>query len=276
MLQQIIDKKREELIAEKKNKLYSSNEEQSDGSIGKRLNNSRLRQGKVGFAQTIKDAAAQKGVAIIAEVKFASPTSPNLGSTESLLDRVREYEKAGADAISIITEKHFFKGDLDFITRVEKEAAIAVLQKDFVVDQYQIYQAKDIGADAILLIARLVEAETLKQFVELALEIGVEPVVEINDDKDLMKARATDTNIIAVNARDLDTFEVSVEKACMLLKQIPDSYIKLGFSGIKSKTEVDKYIESGANGVLVGTALMKANNISNFIEGLRRQLEGGP
>lgn len=258
-LEKIVQLKKEDLVKEKKNRNYSSN---TFSVRSKNLNSSR-------FVRTIAEAAKQKRIALIAEVKFASPTSPNLGPAEDLLKRVTEYEKAGADAISIITEKHFFKGSLDFVTQVKKIVKIPVLQKDFVIDEYQIYQAKEIGSDAILLIARLVDAEALKQFVDLALKIGVEPVVEINDDKDLMKAITTKTNIIAVNARDLDTFEVSVEKACNLLKRIPENYIKLGFSGIKSKEEVDKYIKSGANGVLVGTALMKTDNVYNFILSLR-------
>lgn len=242
IIQQIIDKKREDLAEEKKN-------------------DNKFRQA------ILKPKHGQ--VAIIAEVKFASPTNPNLGSPEQLLERVKEYEKSGADAISIITEKHFFKGSLGFVTRVKEVVNIPVLQKDFVIDEYQIYQAKSIGSDAILLIARLVDTETLKRFVEIALEIGIEPVVEINNEEDLKKAIATETSIIAVNARDLDTFEISVDKACNLLKKISEKYIKLGFSGINSKEEVNKYIESGVSGILVGTALMKAGNIDEFIGELR-------
>lgn len=210
-----------------------------------------------------------KTFAIIAEIKFASPTNPNLGSPEDLLDRAREYQKAGADAISIITEKHIFKGDIEFVRQVKKVVNIPILQKDFVINEQQIYEAKSVGADALLFIARLVSEEKLKAFVLLAQKLGIEPVVEVFDEKDLKKAVATATRIIAVNARDLKTFVVDVDKACKLMKKIPNGFIKLGFSGIKSKTEVKKYADAGVRGVLVGTSLMKAKNIKEFIGGLR-------
>lgn len=208
-------------------------------------------------------------VAIIAEVKFASPTNPNLGSREKLLDRVKKYEDAGADAISIITEKHFFKGDTKFISQVKKEVDIPVLQKDFVIDKQQIYESKNIGSDALLLIAKLVDKKTLEDFVELCFSLEVEPVVEVNNEEDLEKAIITNTNIIAVNARNLENFEIDVEKACKLIKKIPDKFIKLGFSGINSRNEVEKYKKAGAKGVLIGTSLMRTKNIKEFIEGLK-------
>ncbi|MBI2430920.1 MAG: indole-3-glycerol-phosphate synthase [Candidatus Levybacteria bacterium] len=210
-----------------------------------------------------------KGFAIIAEIKFASPTNPNLGSPEDLLDRAKEYEKAGADAISIITKKAFFRGDIRFVSEVKKVVKIPILQKDFVIDERQIYEAKKAGADALLLIARIVSKEQLKAFVLLAQKLGIEPVVEVFDEKDLKKAVATKARFIAVNARDLETFAVDVDGACKLIEKIPNKFIKLGFSGIQSRAEVEKYIKAGAKGVLVGTALMKAKNIKEFIGGLR-------
>ncbi len=211
----------------------------------------------------------RNGISIIAEIKFASPTNPRLGSAEDLLDRAIEYQKAGADAISVITEKHFFKGDIRFVSQIKKSVKFPVLQKDFIIDEQQIYEAKNVGADALLLIARLIDKKTLNRFVELCFAQGIEPVVEVHNEADLKKAVTTKTSFIAVNARDLDTFEIDVEKACRLLKKIPTTYIKLGFSGIQSKVEVKKYVEAGAKGVLVGTSLMKAKNINGFISSLR-------
>lgn len=241
--------------------------------------------------------------AVIAEVKFASPSMgdvdlsnrphpdplPPRGLASSkrrlqgegnksrifemsrdLLERVKEYELAGADAISIITEKHFFKGDLSFVSKVKEAVSLPVLQKDFVIDEYQIYESKQAGADALLLIARLVDGDMLSRFVSLTKQLGIEPVVEINDEKDLEKAVISGTNIIAVNARDLDTFEMDVERACELMNKIPEKFVRLGFSAIQSRDEVGKYREAGARGVLVGTALMKTSNIAEFIEEIRK------
>ncbi len=227
-----------------------------------------LKQKKQGNDAFKKQFSSNDEIAIIAEVKFASPTHANLGSEEDLLTRVAQYEKAGASAISLITEEHFFKGDSAFIKQVKEHVSIPVLQKDFVIDPHQIYEAKINGSDALLFIARLLDDDTLIRFVTLAQELGVEPVVEINSDDDLIKALKTTTTIIAVNARDLNTFVIDVAAACSLLKQIPDQFIKLGFSGILSSEEVSQYKDAGANGVLIGTSLMKATNINDFLEGL--------
>jgi indole-3-glycerol phosphate synthase / phosphoribosylanthranilate isomerase len=232
------------------------------------LKSLRIRKKKTIFHNSLFIIPGEK-VSIIAEVKFASPTSPDLGSSKDLLSRVKQYEKAGADAISFITEKHYFKGDKKFIPQIKKTVKLPVLQKDFVIDQSQIYEAAEIGSDALLLIARLVDTKTLKQFVNLCFKLTIEPVVEINSEEDLKKAVATKTRIIAVNARDLETFAVDIEKACELMKKIPDKYMKLGFSGIQTREEVSLYINAGAKGVLVGTSLMKAENIQQHISSLR-------
>lgn len=219
-----------------------------------------------------KDAIAQgskQGVAIIAELKFATPTNPALGPPSGLIRRAVVYQQAGVNAISVITEKHFFKGDITFISKVKKKVNLPILQKDFVIDEYQIYEAKMAGADALLLIARIVSKIKLQQFVLLAQQLGIEPIVEVHNDVDLKKTVATKTLFVAVNARDLDTFIVDVEKARELMKKIPDKFIKLGFSGIHSKIEVQNYANAGAKGVLVGTSLMRAKNINEFLGGLR-------
>lgn len=210
-------------------------------------------------------------IAIIAEIKFASPTEPRLGARENLIGRAKQYEQAGADAISLIVEPHIFKGDLSDVLKVKKTVSLPILVKDFVTDQQQIHQVKKAGADAILLIAKLVDRETLVGFVTTAKAIGLEPVVEINTEEDLEKALTTNTKIMAVNARNLDTLEVDVEGACRLLSRAPDNFIRLGFSGINGKAEVEKYKKAGAKGVLVGTSLMKAKNIREFMGGLRGQ-----
>jgi len=208
-------------------------------------------------------------IAIIGEVKFASPTESYLGSSDSLNMRIEQYESAGIDAISIVTEKHFFHGDPIFVVQIKNVTSVPVLEKDFIVDEYQLYEAAKSGADAVLLIAKLLSKEKLSLFVEIAKTLDIEPVVEINDELDLKKANATTTRIIAVNARDLHSFIVDVDRACQLILKIPDRYIKLGFSGISSRIEVEKYKQAGASGVLIGTSLMKAKKISDYIEGVR-------
>ena len=211
-----------------------------------------------------------KTISVIAEIKLASPTHPNLGSKEEILQRAIAYEKADADAISFITEKHYFKGDPLYISQLKQAVSLPILQKDFVIDESQIYEAKAIGSDALLLIVRYLDNETVQAFVSLCLKLAIEPVVEINNEEDLQKAITTNTRIIAVNARNLEDFRIDVNKACALMKKVPDKYIKLGFSGIHSAKEVQQYKAAGAKGVLVGTALMKAGNIEMFIKRLSK------
>lgn len=260
-LDNIILKKREELFNIKNN---SQNSEEYKYQRSNKLERSRFLKAFI--------PAKKSNIGLIAEIKFASPTIKRLGSPEELINRVKQYEDAGVDAVSVITEKHYFKGDSSFVSEVKKYIDIPVLQKDFVIDSCQIYEAKKIGSDALLLIAKLVDNKTLNEFVRLCLDLDIEPVVEINDADDLEKAISTDTNIIAVNARDLETFVVDVAKACILMKRIPEKYIKLGFSGINSELEVELYRKAGAQGILVGTSLMKAKNIKECI----RKLLGFP
>lgn len=208
-------------------------------------------------------------IAVIAEIKFASPSSGSLGSHDELLARVKKYKEAGADAISTVTEKHFFHGDPKFVTQIKHETSLPVLQKDFILDKYQIYESAQTGADAILFIARILSRIELVEFVKLAQRLELEPIVEINDENDLKKAVATTTRTIAVNARDLNSFTMDVDRACNLMQKIPNQFIKLGFSGISSKVEIEKYKKAGARGVLIGTSLMKSTKIADFLEGVR-------
>lgn len=265
----------EKIIARKKGDLLEKK---------KRLSLNELRgQIKGGSGSGLFYKAITKSIndpAIIAEVKLASPTGGDMGSSKDLLKRVKQYESAGADAISIITEPHFFKGSVDFIGKVKEAVKLPILQKDFVIDEYQIYEATllcsdqigatarqgQTGADALLLIARLVDNKTLERFVEICLEKGIEPVVEIYSEEDLEKAIETESRFIAVNSRDLDTFDVDVRRACKLMKKIPDRFVRLGFSGIRSEEEVRQYRKAGARGILIGTSLMKAKNIGEFLE----------
>lgn len=257
VLVQIIKKKKEDLALQKKDIPISKLKEfVSNLGLYKNL-----------FREAILNA---QSIALIAEIKLASPSDQSLNSNIDIMDMAGEYEIAGADAISYITEKHFFNGDVAQVIKIAAKVTLPILQKDFVIDEYQIYEAKIVGSNALLLIARLIDQEKLKSFVKLCKTIGIEPVVEINSQEDLNKALKTTANIIAVNARDLSTFEIDVDKACELLELIPAKFVKLGFSGISSSAEVKKYQEAGASGVLVGTSLMKSKNVSEFIKELKQ------
>jgi len=212
---------------------------------------------------------SNKELIILGEIKLASPTEGKLGKPEDIEGRALAYEQAGVDIISVITEHTRFSGDTSFVPRIQKVTSMPILQKDFVMDVKQIYESKSLGVDALLLIASIVDTPTLKKFTALCKKLEIEPVVEVNDENDLKKALSTSTSCIAINARDLRTFKVDVDRACQIMEKIPDRYIKLGFSGIHTSVEVKKYRNAGAKGVLVGTALMKTENIDTFVQELR-------
>lgn len=214
------------------------------------------------FSKTLLSA---KGIAIIGELKFASPTDHSIGSKKLLVRKIKEYEDAGISALSIVTEPHFFQGDIGYIAKAKKVSDLPILQKDFIIDEKQIYEAAFLGVDALLLIARILKSRELKEYVSLCKKLGIEPIVEVAREEDIQSAITSGTDIIAINARDLDTFTVNIRKACELLKMIPDSFIKLGFSGVKTQEDMDMYNKAGVQGVLIGISLMKTENVSDFL-----------
>lgn len=210
-----------------------------------------------------------RDVSIVAEIKLASPLTGKLGDENDIGKKVKEYENGFADAISVVVDKKYFGGGLEFIRKVKNAVSLPILAKDFVIDPYQIYEMKVYGADAVLLIAKIISLKKLGQLVKLAMELNLEPVVEVQNKKELENGINTKTRIIAVNARDLKTFEVDIEKACELIRIIPKKFVSLGFSGITDRGGVRKYKNAGAKGILVGTSLMKTKNIKEFLVSLR-------
>ncbi len=208
-------------------------------------------------------------ISIIAEIKLASPTIGRFADKNSVLNQVIKYERGRTDAISVVVDKKYFGGELEFIKQIKNVVSVPILAKDFIIGPYQIYELKAYGADAILLIAKIISAEKLDQFVRLAMELNMEPIVEVQTRQELNNALKTDTRIIAVNARNLESFDVNIDDACKLLKLIPKKYRTLGFSGIKNRKDVQKYKNAGAKGVLVGTSLMKSIDIKGLLMSLR-------
>lgn len=230
-----------------------------------------LKSFRIANTETLKSKFnGNSPMVIIAEIKLSTPTLKGLGSEKDVIAKAKEYQKARADMISVVTEKNFFNGSIGFIKKI-KDARITlpILHKDFIIDPYQVYESKFIGADAILLIAKIVDTKTLKELTTLASSLGIEPIVEISDTDDLKKALQTKAIFIAVNARNLNTFKIDIDKACELLRKIPRRYIRLAFSGINSKEEMRRYKNAGAKGVLIGTGLMKTQDVESFLGGLR-------
>jgi indole-3-glycerol phosphate synthase len=203
------------------------------------------------------------GIKIIAEIKKFSPSSGNL-SVDGFepVEIAKQYEKAGASAISVLTDFEFFGGKKQHLSQVKNSVKIPVLRKDFIIDEYQIYEAKYIGADAILLIVRLIDDVQLEDYLSIAGEIGLEVLVEVFDRHDIARALKVSPypKIIGVNNRDLETLEVDISRSIEFSSLFPPDVIKVSESGIKDKNDVLKLIDAGFNAILVGESLMRSND----------------
>ncbi len=201
---------------------------------------------------------------LLCELKMKSPSHPS-SFIENIDSVLNDYASAEVDAISVVTDQEYFGGDLSMVQKA-RGSNLPVLRKDFIVEARQI---TEVQTDAILLIARIVNPETLMELVEICLKLNIEPVVEIHDETDLERTLDSGANTIAVNARDLQTQKIDQSKALELLARIPQNRTKLLFSGITSPEDIHNAREHGAQGVLVGTAALEATNRVQFARSLK-------
>lgn len=204
--------------------------------------------------------ALNKGCAVIAEVKRRSPSK---GVLRDGLDPVKlagVYEHNGAAAISVLTDRQFFGGSTDDLRKISNAAGIPVLRKDFIIDPLQIYESRMIGADAVLLIARVLEQSELKEYIEIARSLGLAALVEIHDRSDAEKAAASGAEIIGINNRDLSTFVTDIRTTLDLLVLIPEGKTIVSESGINTRTDIVLLQHAGVNAFLIGEALVKADD----------------
>lgn len=203
-------------------------------------------------------AALQKeGISIIAEVKKASPSKGVICENFDPAEIAAAYEKAGADAISVLTEEYYFKGSSAYLSAIRQKTSIPILRKDFIIDEYQIYEARFIGADAVLLIAALLNMDAIKSFSETARKLGLACLTEVHDMRELESALAAGCDIIGINNRNLKTFEVSLNVTKSLAESVPEDIILVSESGIRSYEDMQSVKSYGADAVLIGEAFMR-------------------
>ena len=201
-------------------------------------------------------------IRIIAEIKKASPSLGIIREDFNPVEIARIYETGGAAAISVLTDEKFFQGRLSYLTDVKKSVNLPILRKDFIIDSYQIYEARSAGADAILLIAALLTKEEIQHYLELARELDMDCLVEVHSEAELKKVLQTNADIIGINNRDLATFKTDLKTTVRLRPMIPTEKIVVSESGIKSRMDVEKLMKEGVDAILVGETLMKSNDIS--------------
>lgn len=213
--------------------------------------------------------AALRGpdVAIIAEIKRASPSKGPLDDSLDAAALARAYANGGAAAISVLTEPDRFKGSIEDL-QAAIPAGLPVLRKDFIIDPFQVHEARAFGADAVLLIVRAVDAR-LDVLLRATEALGMDALVEIFDEPDLERALEVGAQIIGINHRDLETFEVDPERTAKLAPRIPPHVVRVGLSGVSTRAEVEELVSHGATAVLVGEALVTAEDPAAKVRELR-------
>jgi indole-3-glycerol phosphate synthase len=201
------------------------------------------------------------GVALIAEVKKASPSAGVIRQDANPSAIGKMYEEAGASAVSVLTDEPFFGGTLADLSRVKKAVGLPILRKDFIIDPWQVYEARAYGADGLLLIVALLDDKTLRDLLALARKLGLEALVEVHTEEELTRAVQVGAGIIGINNRDLRTFHIDLETTIDLAPKMPAETIRVSESGIQSRADVLRLQQAGVNAVLVGTALMKAADV---------------
>ena len=245
ILDQIIETKKEEVMRLKNTTTISA-----------------LRNTIAGLApcRDFQAAISGKACSIIAEVKCASPSRGKLVLHFDPLGIAKTYEQNGAAAISVLTDEKYFCGHKTYLTQIKKERKIPVLRKDFIIDPLQIYETRAIGADAVLLIVRVL-GQRLKEFIALSKELGLSPLTEVHTQEELETALAAGADIIGINNRNLDTFVTDINVSLILKRQIPADKTVVAESAVRSRADIECLMQADINAFLIGEALVTAPDI---------------
>ena len=250
MINEIIENKKKEIEENKKNLPLDSFKDKLENS-----------------AKDFKGALSKNKLNLIAEFKRNSP-SKNIVNQDLDMKKIIEIYNKHADCISVLTDKKFFDGSLEDMKTVSKLTNLPILRKDFIIDEYQIYESRCYNADAILLIASILSKEQIKNFIEIAKDYDMDCIVEIHDDEELNKIiNIKNIEIIGINNRNLDTLEIDTDTTLKLADKIPKDKIIISESGISSKDDVEK-IKDNVNAILVGSLFMNSENIEEEITAL--------
>ena len=218
---------------------------------------------------SFKDALAAEGMSFICECKKASPSKGLIAEKFPYLEIAKDYEAAGASAISVLTEPKWFKGDLKYLNEISSEVKIPTLRKDFTISPYMIYEAYLNGASAVLLICSLLDGKTLEDYIGIASSLGLDALVEAHDSDEVKMAVDSGAQIIGVNNRNLRTFEVNASNCLRLRKDVPDNVLFVAESGIKTREDIKILLENKVNAVLIGEALMTSNDKKAYLNKLK-------
>jgi indole-3-glycerol phosphate synthase len=233
----------------------------------KKLAESRNRDTGFPFEQELK----KPGISFICEVKKASPSKGLIAEEFDYVEIAKEYEKAGAGAVSVLTEPEYFLGSIEYLKEIRQAVSIPLLRKDFTVDEYMIYEAKAAGADLVLLICSLLDADTLKRYRELCDELGLSALVEAHDEAEISMAVEAGARVIGVNNRNLKDFTVDIHNGIRLREKVPEDILFVAESGIKTRDDIAELEKGRVNAVLIGETLMRSADKKAMLDELKNQ-----
>ena len=215
-----------------------------------------------------RESLAGDSIKLIAELKKASPSKGLLCQEFAPAQLARIYKASGAAAISVLTDQKFFQGSLGYLQLVKSATNLPVLRKDFIIDRYQLYEARAYGADAALLIVAALSELELRDLIKEAKDLGLTPLIEVHNPMELNIAMEAGADLVGINNRDLNTFKVDLETTFQLIDQIPEGKIVVSESGINSRRDIERLAQAGINAVLVGEAIVTAADPGAKIEEL--------
>lgn len=214
------------------------------------------------------ESPESKEINIIAEIKRASPSKGVIRKDLDPAQFAMEYEAGGAAALSVLTDQFFFNGSSRDLKKARKASTLPILRKDFMISSYQLFESLVMGADAVLLIVRILEKVQLKDYLDICNELGIDALVEIHSEKDLKAANYAGARLIGINNRNLKSFETDIKTALRIKSMIKPDQIAVAASGIQSRIDIEKNLESGIRNFLIGESLVRSQNRIRFLQSL--------
>ena len=223
---------------------------------------------KRNFKNTVIDSTINKNNFIIGEIKKASPSAGEIIKDYDPLDIAKTYENAGIGAISILTESNYFGGEIDHLSLIKQNTRIPILRKDFIIDEYQIYESKVYQADIILLIISILSDHELRRFLDISKELKLDVMIETHNEEEIKRAMKLDYPIIGINNRNLKNLKTDVKNSANLFTSITKDFTVIAASGIKSLSDIEMYNELGIFNFLIGESILRSNDYATFIKKL--------
>lgn len=254
----ILDK----IVATKREEIARAKEETPEATLRQRL------AGAPAVRDFLAALSASPPIRLIAEVKKASPSKGVIRADFNPVEIARTYQRHGATCLSVLTDQPYFQGSLEYLRQVRAAVDLPVLRKDFVIDPYQVIEARAAGADAVLLIAECLDDELLKRLYGAIIELGMTPLVELYEPANLPRVLGIGARLVGINNRDLRTFQVDLGHTLRLLREIPADCIVVSESGIRSRQDVERLEAAGVRAMLVGETLMARPDIGSAVDEL--------